>query len=179
MVFNMLMFACCLGVIDPFHLSRGSMLTTNQIWLLCSTTLPGSVLILCAYWALIRINLYEYPQGSRQQNVQFNPLINTKLAFVVIYMKGILHACCTIVSHVQLVIAVIYSLRQDLQTQNDARLHEQLGDCLAHVSQFQDALDHYHIALRFVPTGVRVSIHVCQVGVWAGCSSKRYYSGSQ
>ncbi|XP_070206062.1 anaphase-promoting complex subunit 7-like isoform X2 [Littorina saxatilis] len=46
-------------------------------------------------------------------------------------------------------------LRQALQTQNDARLHEQLGDCLAHVSQFQDALDHYHIALSLDPSSVR------------------------
>ena len=93
MVFNMLMFACCLGVIDPFHLSHGSMLTTNQIWLLCFTTLPGSVLVLCAYWALIRINLHEYPQGSWQQNVWFNLLINTKLAFIVIYIYERHFAC--------------------------------------------------------------------------------------
>ena len=58
------------------------------------------------------------------------------------------------------------SLRQALQTQNDARLHEQLGDCLAHVSQFQDALDHFHIALRFVLVDGCFSIHVCEPPVW-------------
>ncbi|KAK7494010.1 hypothetical protein BaRGS_00014668 [Batillaria attramentaria] len=46
-------------------------------------------------------------------------------------------------------------IRQALQTQNDARLHEQLADCLAHVNQFQDALDHYHIALSLDPSSVR------------------------
>ncbi|XP_076453110.1 anaphase-promoting complex subunit 7-like isoform X1 [Babylonia areolata] len=46
-------------------------------------------------------------------------------------------------------------LRQALQTQNDARLHEKLGDCLFHISQFQDALDHYHTALNLDPSSVR------------------------
>lgn len=46
-------------------------------------------------------------------------------------------------------------LKQALQTQNDARLHEQLGECLAHINQFQDALDHFHIALSLDPSRVR------------------------
>lgn len=46
-------------------------------------------------------------------------------------------------------------LKQALQTQNDARLHEQLGECLAQTNQFQDALDHFHIALSLDPSSVR------------------------
>ncbi|XP_025092890.1 anaphase-promoting complex subunit 7-like [Pomacea canaliculata] len=82
------------------------------------------------------------------------PYLEKALKMDPFYLEAV-YIMCDILSQEQDYDRGIALVRQALQTQTDARLHVLLGDFLTHTNQYQDALDHYHIALSLDPSSIQ------------------------